>query len=151
MEDGVRSYSSKDFPKTSSALVTELPEKLLHRNVLGSGVEESFSKERSHPVHVVDLPSKTISMTIGGLEPGQASNHHRHTYETLIYILEGEGSTIIEDRTVEWRAGDAVYVPVWAWHHHVNASTVRRCQYLACENMPLLQNLGGLALREESR
>jgi quercetin dioxygenase-like cupin family protein len=146
----VPSYSSKDFHKTRSAIAVEVPENLLHRNVLGSGTEEAFSEERRHSVHVVDLPSKTMSMTVGGLEPGQSSNRHRHTYETLLYILEGEGRTVVEDRAIEWRAGDAVYVPVWAWHHHVNASTVHRCLYLACENMPLLQNLGGLALREEN-
>jgi quercetin dioxygenase-like cupin family protein len=145
----VPQYSSKDFPQTKAAIPVELPEKLLHRNVAGGGSDDAFSAERRHPVHLVDLPSKTMSMTLGGLEPGQSSNRHRHTYETLIYILEGEGSTLVEDRVVLWRAGDAVYVPVWAWHHHVNASATRPCKYLACENMPLLQNLGGLALREE--
>jgi gentisate 1,2-dioxygenase len=144
-------YSSKDFPKTRAAIEVDVPGRLHHPNVCGSGQEETFSAERRHPVHVVDLPSKTMSMTVGGLEPNQASNRHRHTYETLIYVLEGEGHSVIEDRTVHWRAGDAVYVPVWAWHHHVNDSSTSRCRYLACENMPLLQNLGQLALREEAQ
>ena len=143
-------FSSRDFPKTRSSINVEVPSRLLHENVTGGAGEAAFSAERRHPVHVVDLPSKTMSMTVGALHPGQSSNRHRHTYETLIYILEGEGSTVIEDRTVKWRAGDALYVPVWAWHHHVNASNVSRCQYLACENMPLLQNLGNLAIREEA-
>jgi gentisate 1,2-dioxygenase len=143
-------YSSKDFPSTRAAFTVEVPSKLHHPNVAASGAEERFSAERRHAVHVVDLPSKTMSMTVGGLEPGQSSNRHRHTYETLIYILEGQGYSVIEDRTVRWRAGDAIYVPVWAWHNHVNDSSTAACRYLACENMPLLQNLGQLALREEA-
>jgi len=101
-------------------------------------------------VHVVDLPSQTIGVTLGGLEPGQITSRHRHTYETIIYILEGEGATFIEDVAVEWKAGDAVYLPVWAWHYHQNASESKSCRYIACENAPLLQNLG-VALREEEK
>jgi gentisate 1,2-dioxygenase len=100
-------------------------------------------------VTLVDLPSKTLSATVGGLHPGQSSNRHRHNYETIIVILKGRGRSVIEDRVVEWTTGDALYVPVWAWHHHENASADESCQYLACENAPLLQNLGGIALREE--
>jgi quercetin dioxygenase-like cupin family protein len=141
-------FSSKDFGKTTSRLTVDVPERLIHKNVLESGTDAQFSRERKHPVQVVDLPSKVLSMTIGGLEPGQTTSRHRHSYETVIFIIEGSGTTYIEDRAVEWTAGDAIYVPVWAWHHHVNASPDRWCRYVACENAPMLQNLG-VALREE--
>ena len=98
---------------------------------------------------VVDLPSRVISMTIGGLEPGQSTNRHRHTYETILYVLEGQGCSLIEDTRVDWEAGDAVYVPVWAWHQHINLSEKNPCRYVAAENAPQLQNLG-VALREEA-
>jgi quercetin dioxygenase-like cupin family protein len=143
------SYSSKDFGSTRPALVAELPDKLVHRQVERSPRDESFSRARKHPVFVVDLPSRVLSMTIGGLEPGQVTSKHRHTYETILYVLEGEGFTQIEDRRVEWKAGDAVYIPVWAWHQHTNLSASRSCRYIACENAPMLQNLG-VALREEA-
>ena len=109
---------------------------------------EAFSSERRHPVRLVNLPSVTLSMSIGRLLRNQASRRHRHNYETLLYICEGQGVTFIEDLAVEWEKGDAVYIPVWAWHHHENRSD-EECLYLACENAPLLQNLGGIALREE--
>ena len=81
--------------------------------------------------------------------PGQSSNRHRHTYETILYVLEGEGYSVVHDQKIEWKAGDAVYIPVWTWHNHVNTSTTGLARYLACENAPILQNLGGVALREE--
>lgn len=142
-------FSSKDFSKTKKTIEADIPERLSHPNVISSRENREFSEERKHFVQVVDLPSKTISMTIGGLDPLQASNRHRHSYETMIYVLEGEGESQIEDRIVPWKAGDAIYVPVWAWHSHRNTSRDSRCLYLACENTPLLQNLG-VAIREEA-
>jgi gentisate 1,2-dioxygenase len=142
-------YSSKDFGRTERTLRAEVPEKLVHRHVERTSRDDAFSRERKHPVFVVDLPSRVLSMTIGGLEPGQTTSKHRHTYETILYVLEGEGFTVIEGRRVDWRAGDAVYVPVWAWHQHTNTSATSACRYVACENAPMLQNLGA-AIREES-
>ena len=141
-------YSSRDFGRTKTTPKAAVPEKLVHRNVEAAGLDDAFSQERRHPVFVVDLPSRTISVTVGHLGPRERTRTHRHTYETVLYILEVEGRTFIEDRVVEWRAGDAVYVPVWAWHSHESSSD-GRCRYLACENAPLLQNLGDVALREE--
>lgn len=140
--------SSKDFGKTRSQPTFHMPERLHHPDLEENGKDGGFSAERKHPVFVADLPSRTMSMTIGHMTGNSKTRRHRHTYETLIYIIEGRGRTIIEDKIVEWKAGDAVYVPVWAWHHHENQGT-EICRYVACENAPLLQNLGGVALREE--
>jgi gentisate 1,2-dioxygenase len=128
----------------------EIPPRLVHRDVIESGKDRSFSSERKHLVAVVDLPAKTMSMTLGGLEPFETTNRHRHSYETIIYVVEGHGETVIESETVEWRKGDAIYIPVWAWHHHRNLSPSTNALYVACENAPLLQNLGGIAVREEA-
>src|SRR5688500_6291670 len=143
-------HSSADFGRTASALAVELPARLIHRQVEATAHEATFSAQRKHPVFVVDLPSRTISMTTGGRAPGQTAGKHRHTYETILYVLEGEGFTMVEDQRVDWKAGDAVYIPVWAWHQHTNRSAIDRCRYIACENAPLMQNLNA-ALREEAR
>ena len=90
-----------------------------------------------------------IDRTIGGLAVGEATRKHRHNYETIIYVIAGSGVSLIEDRKVRWRAGDAFYVPTWAWHQHRNASATEQALYVACENAPMLQNLG-IALREEA-
>ncbi|MFC5473488.1 cupin domain-containing protein [Paraherbaspirillum soli] len=146
------SHGSSDFWRVGSKTEVVLPARLHHPDVLAiqAAGAAKFSAERKHPVHIVDLPTKTLNMTIGGLLPSQTTSRHRHNYETVIYVIEGKGITTIEDRTVEWQAGDAVYIPVWAWHHHTNASASENCLYIACENAALLQNLGGIALREEA-
>jgi len=145
-----KKYSSADFGETAEKLTALLPRKLAHKQVALGDVNEQFSSERKHPVHIVDLPSHSISMSIGGLMPGDRSNRHRHSYETVAYILEGRGYSMIEDIKIEWQAGDAIYIPSWAWHHHVNLDEDKPAKYLACENAPLLQNLGQLAIREEA-
>lgn len=143
-----QNYSSKDFGKVGGELVVNVPDRLIHSKVTAGEVDQSFSSERKHPVHVVDLPSTALSMTLGGLYAGQCSGKHRHTYETIIYILKGVGHSIIQGKTVNWETGDAIYVPQWAWHQHFNDSE-DYCEYLGCENAPMLQRLG-LALREEA-
>jgi quercetin dioxygenase-like cupin family protein len=144
-----KKYESADFDKTPPRPRVVMPERLVHPNVEDAGRNEDYSKERKHPVFFVDLPSHAISMTIGWLEPGQSSNKHRHTYETILYVLEGEGYSEIQGKRISWKQGDAVYIPVWAWHNHVNTHPTARARYLACENAPMLQNMGGVALREE--
>lgn len=145
----VKKYASADFDKTPPRPRVVMPDRLAHPHVEDAGRNEGYSQERKHPVFFVDLPSHAISMTIGWLEPGQSSNKHRHTYETILYVLEGEGYSDIQGRRVPWKQGDAVYIPVWAWHNHVNTHPTARARYLACENAPMLQNMGGVALREE--
>lgn len=143
-------HSSADFAQVPASLECALPERLLHHDVLRSARadDESFSEVRKHLVRVVDLPSRALSVTLGGLEPGESTRLHRHNYETVIYVLEGRGVSTIGGRDVEWRAGDAFYVPPWAWHSHRNLAD-DRALYVACENAPLLQNLG-IAVREEA-
>lgn len=146
-------FTSADFAEVPAELVPDRPDRLVHADVLGArgeegGRDDAFSAVRGHLVRTVDLPSRTMSMTIGGLRPGQSTRMHRHNYETIIYVVEGSGRSVIGEREVAWKAGDAFYVPVWAWHRHENDSPTEAALYVACENAPLLQNLG-VALREE--
>jgi quercetin dioxygenase-like cupin family protein len=144
-------FTSADFGRIAARLTADRPERLVHPNVLHSDAEANgkVSKERQHLVRMVDLPSRALSMTIGGLAGGESTRKHRHNYETIIYVVSGSGFSAIEDRRVPWKAGDAFYVPTWAWHQHNNASSTESVLYVACENAPMLQNLG-IALREEA-
>ena len=142
-------HSLRDFGRARSSLAVDVPDRLIHYDVDRRTSERNVDADRRPTVSVVDLPAKTLSMTVGGLEPGQTTSKHRHTYETILYVVEGEGFSVIEGRRVEWKAGDAVYVPAWAWHQHTNVSTEDRCRYIACENAPLMQSLNA-ALREEA-
>lgn len=145
-------FSSKDFHNVPNQLEYKKPHKpLLHRQVRKFSVtrrECALGVRRGHLVRIVDVPSKVMSMTMGRLRTDESTRKHRHNYETIIYVLSGLGKSIIEEEEIHWKAGDAFYVPCWAWHQHINL-TDEECWYIACENAPLLQNLG-IALREEA-
>ncbi len=131
---------TKPFYQKATSPLLEIPETLLHQNVEQKNA--IFENDSKPPFFIVDLPSKTMCMTIGTLKPNTKSGKHRHSYETIMFITEGEGYTMIEDRKVEWKKGDAVFVPVWTWHYNVNTSETEPAKYVSCDNAPMLHNLG---------
>lgn len=97
---------------------------------------------------LLGFPSKSLNMFIGELPPGGHSGCHRHMCEACIYILSGKGYTMIDDKTkVEWEQGDAMFIPVMAWHQHFNGDPDRPARYLAGTNFPQMEKLG-LSLME---
>ncbi len=120
----------------------------LHAGVVTSGAAAAFSSQRGHPVFPVRLPGRSVSLSIGVLDPGASTTNHRHAYEALVLILAGQGHTVIEGRRFDWRAGDAIYTPPWSWHQHV-ASDGSRVEYVTATNLPALEAMGQTVLREE--
>jgi quercetin dioxygenase-like cupin family protein len=121
----------------------------IHRQIEDSQ-DEQFSKERQHPCYIAKLPSHTASMNVGVVVSGGTSGNHRHYYESLIYIIKGNGYSVVEGNKVEWEAGDIIYAPPWSWHQHFNTDPDNEVRYVAYTNAPLLQNVGGIARREEA-
>ena len=112
--------------------------------------DEQFSKEIQHSCYIAKLPSHTASMNVGIVVAGVTSGNHRHYYESLIYIIKGNGYSVVEGNKVEWEAGDIIYAPPWSWHQHFNTDPDNEVRYVAYTNAPLLQNVGGIARREEA-
>ncbi len=81
-------------------------------------------------------------MNVGVVVAGGTSGNHRHYYESLIYIIEGN--------KVEWEAGDIIYAPPWSWHQHFNTDPDKVVQFLCGTNAPLLQSVGEIDCREEA-
>jgi len=69
-----KQFSSKDFHETFARPKYVKPSHLIHKNVENAGEHNQFSTERKHPVFFVDLPSKNVSMTIGGLTPSKPTD-----------------------------------------------------------------------------
>ena len=127
-----------------------LPLKYTIHRQLEKSLDEQFSKERQHPCYIAQLPSPTISMNVGVVVAGGTSGNHRHYYESLIYIIKGKGYSVVEGNKVEWESGDIIYAPPWSWHQHFNTDPDNEARYVAFTNAPLLQNVGGIAKREEA-
>ena len=144
-------FTSKDFPKVPSELKAEMPddvETLIHRQVRKTGVDKKFTAERKHPIAMADLPSLKYSITFSEISPNSEGRKHRHTYHAIAIITKGKGYATIEDRKLEFEAGDIFEVPVWAWHqlHNPNDEVI---EYHTFENAPEMLN-SGTALRVEA-
>jgi gentisate 1,2-dioxygenase len=141
--------TSADFGKTTDDVKVKMPDKVIVRQ-LEKHKDSAYSEERQCSVFIADLPSYTVSVDITLIKPDSNDRKHRHYYETLLFILAGSGYSIIEGERVEWEAGDALHIPPWLWHQHFNKDSDKEVRYLACTNSPLLQGVGGVAIREEA-
>lgn len=61
-----------------------------------------------------------ISLMLGDIRPGEGAALHRHPYDELFVLHEGQGVYTIGGATVAARAGDLVLVPAGVPHAFVN-------------------------------
>lgn len=63
-----------------------------------------------------------ISIAMFQIPPGGKQANHRHPGEALLYIVEGEGYSMIDGVKYPWAAGDGAVVNQYVWHQHFNGS-----------------------------
>lgn len=91
---------------------------------------------------VTGTDDRQLAMFIRHIEPGQRTGVHRHTFEALGYVLEGEGWDTHDGERVPWADGDALHIPANVWHQHHNASADRPVRLLLITNWPQLMQMG---------
>lgn len=120
----------------------------LHAGVTEGDAADAFSAQRGHPVFPVAVAARSVSMSVGRLEPGARTGNHRHAYEAIMYVIAGSGHSVVEGNRFAWKAGDAVYTPPWCWHQHVADEGVP-VEYVTATNMPMLEAIGQTVMRQE--
>src|SRR5262249_2152041 len=77
------------------------------------------------------------------LKPGERSGKHRHMWEELIFVVEGEGYDLHWDmkfdcldafkwewadvpKKFEWKRGDYIYIPPFTTHQHFSTTVATR-------------------------
>ena len=141
--------TSADFGKTTDDVKVRMPEKVIVQQ-LEKQKNIAYSEERQCSVSISDIPSYTIGVDITTIDPSSNDRKHRHYYETIIFVLEGRGYSIVEDEKVEWETGDAIHIPPWAWHQHFNTEPDKEVKFLSGTNAPLLKSVGDIDRREEA-
>ncbi|KHE90751.1 MAG: cupin domain-containing protein [Candidatus Scalindua rubra] len=141
--------TSADFGKTTDDVKVKMPGKVIVRQ-LEKQINSAYSEERQCSVSISDIPSYTIGVDFTTIDPISNDRKHRHSYETIIFVLEGRGHSLVEDERVEWMAGDAIHIPPWSWHQHFNTDPDKEVKFLSGTNAPLLQSIGDIDCREES-
>lgn len=78
-------------------------------------------------------------------EPGGANLLHTHTFDQILYIVEGEGIVATETEEHRVRAGDVVVVPAGEQHWH-GATADTAMAHLAI-GVPGTTDVGGQIVR----
>jgi mannose-6-phosphate isomerase-like protein (cupin superfamily) len=89
---------------------------------------------------------EVLNAHLAELNPGGASVRHRHTTEAYLYIVKGNGYSLVnydEDpvEVVEWSEGTLFAPPRWAWHQHFNLDEDDTSRYLAIQDTGLLRTM----------
>jgi gentisate 1,2-dioxygenase len=92
-------------------------------------------------------PTKVLDAAGHEVAPGVTSTIHRHSWDAIMWVIEGRGWTEIDGQRVEWRPWDTVYLPGWAWHRHGNDSD-RPARFLTWSVAPMYETFGVAVLED---
>jgi quercetin dioxygenase-like cupin family protein len=78
---------------------------------------------------------------INEIPPKQQLNAERHLYEEIVFILSGQGATVIWNdggakHTLEWQEGSLFSPPLNTWHQHFNADSSRPARFISLTSAP---------------
>jgi quercetin dioxygenase-like cupin family protein len=88
-----------------------------------------------------------VDATLIEIPPGGNLPPHRHMAEEILYIISGEGYTLMWPRDGEkkvrydWVAGDLLSPSLNAWHQHINSSANTPVRYVSITTTPVSKNL----------
>ena len=82
------------------------------------------------------------------LDPGANTTPHRHSWDAVLFVVEGSGWSEIGGQRIEWKPWDAIHLPAWTWHRHGNEGE-KTARLVSFSSEPLLTSLN-LALVEEA-
>ncbi len=135
-----------DFQKNASfpyAWKWKKVDPVLHRSAqIGDGDPyDGVSFTYVHP-YLGEQVSNTMSASVHLLKPGSQTKAHRHTPVGLYYVVQGDGTSIINGKEYHWETNDAFVVPTWHWHEHRNNSKQKEAILMRFTDEPILKMLG---------
>ncbi len=79
------------------------------------------------------------------IPPGASSEPQRYLFEEVIYILSGEGETVVWNperakQSVKWKAGAVIAPPLNVWRRHINRGSTP-VRFLSMNNAPVVIDL----------
>src|SRR5919202_1449944 len=81
------------------------------------------------------------------LDPGARTTPHRHSWDAILFIVEGSGWSEIGGQRVEWKPWDAPPPPAWTWHRNGNDGE-KTARSVSFSSEPLLTSLNMVLLEE---
>lgn len=84
----------------------------------------------------------TLSAQLQLLPPQAITKEHRHTGMAMYLVVQGEGATTVNGKTLAWREHDCFMLPPWQWHAHKNLANNERAILFTVSDRPALEALG---------
>jgi 1-hydroxy-2-naphthoate dioxygenase len=81
----------------------------------------------------------TLSCWIQLLRPGERTKKHRHTSSAVYFVVGGNGTTIVNEKAMDWTKHDSFAVPNWAWHEHANRSKTEEAILFSVNDTPIVR------------
>jgi mannose-6-phosphate isomerase-like protein (cupin superfamily) len=73
------------------------------------------------------------------------SGKHKHQGGLAIFVVEGEGYTVVNGERIDWEAGDLILLPIMpegCEHQHFNRHADKPCKWIAFIHKPLWDEIG---------
>ena len=80
----------------------------------------------------------TLSCWIQLLRPGERTKKPRHTSSAAYFVVRGEGTTMVNQKPLDWTQHDSFAVPNWAWHEHINRSQAEEAILFSVNDTPIV-------------
>lgn len=84
---------------------------------------------------------KLLSTTVAEVPAGKRSGAHRHIYEETNYVMQGEGYVIVDDQRYDFKQGDVLVIPVFAWHQYFNTGN-ETARFISHTNRVAMESTG---------
>lgn len=84
-------------------------------------------------------PTRFLDAKENRLAAGARTPSHQHTWDAVIFVLEGTGKSVIDGQEYTWRPWDTLHTPSMSWHHHEATSDAK---FLSFSSYPLIKDLG---------
>lgn len=86
-----------------------------------------------------------LTMAMMEISPGRAQSMHRHSGEAWLYVVDGNGHSVIGDTPTDgiaypWTKGDLIAVDHYSWHQHFNDSDTQSARLIRVHILDVLLN-----------
>jgi len=91
-----------------------------YKGVEAKDADEGASKLKVRWLITKDMGAENFAMRLFEMKPKGYTPFHNHPWEHEVFILEGEGLLVSEEREKKFRAGDVIFIPPNEKHQFTN-------------------------------
>ena len=84
----------------------------------------------------------TINVSAHLLPPGYRGKPVRRSASSISFVIQGEGTTVVDDAEISWQRHDTLVIPNWTWQRIINRSSSEPAVLFTLSDAPILHKFG---------